>query len=71
MSYLCSNQIKQYEYEGFVSPINTFSKDKAKKIRNEIELIEEKMPDELKNSGRYNAHLISPLLDEITHDSRC
>ena len=40
MSYLSSNQLKQYEDEGFVSPINIFSKDKAKEIRNEIELIE-------------------------------
>ncbi len=70
MSYLSSNQLKQYEDEGFVSPINIFSKDKAKEIRNEIELIENKMPEELKNSGRYNAHLISPLLDEVTHNSK-
>ena len=70
MSYLSSNQPKQYEDEGFVSPINIFSKDKAKEIRNEIELIENKMPEELENSGRYNAHLISPLLDEVTHDSK-
>ena len=70
MSYLSSNQLKQYEDEGFVSPINIFSKDKAKEIRNEIELIENKTPNELKNSGRYNAHLISPLLDEVTHNSK-
>ena len=70
MSYLSSNQLKQYKDEGFVSPINIFSKDKAKEIRNEIELIENKMPKELKNSGRYNAHLISPLLDEVTHNSK-
>ena len=70
MSYLSSNQLKQYENEGFVSPINIFSKDKAKEIRNEIELIENKMPEELKNSGRYNAHLISPLLDEVTHNPK-
>jgi len=70
MSYLSSNQLKQYEDEGFVSPINIFSKDKANEIRNEIELIENKMPEELKNSGRYNAHLISPLLDEVTHNSK-
>jgi len=69
MSYLSSNQLKQYDNEGFVSPINIFSKDKAKEIRNEIELIENEMPEELKNSGRYNAHLISPLLDEVTHNS--
>ena len=70
MTYLSSNQLKQYEDEGFVSPINIFSKEKAKEIRNEIELIENKMPEELKNSGRYNAHLISPLLDEVTHNSK-
>jgi len=70
MSYLSSNQLKQYEDEGFVSPINIFSKDKAKEIRNEIELIENDMPEELDHSGRYNAHLISPLLDEVTHNSK-
>ena len=70
MTYLTSNQLKQYEDEGFVSPINIFSKDKAKEIRNEIELIENKIPGELEKSGRYNAHLISPLLDEVTHNSK-
>ena len=64
MSYLSPNQLKQYEDEGFISPINIFSKDKAKEIRNEIELIEKKLPGELDKSGRYNAHLISPLLDD-------
>ena len=70
MSYLSSNQLKQYEDEGFVSPINIFSKEKAKEIRNEIELIEKKIPEELEKSGRYNAHMISPLLDEVTHNSK-
>ena len=70
MTYLSSNQLKQYEVEGFVSPINIFSKEKSKEIRNEIELIEKKMPEELEKSGRYNAHLISPLLDEVTHNSK-
>ena len=69
MTYLTSNQLKQYEDEGFVSPINIFSKEKAKEIRNEIEFIEKDMPEELEKSGRYNAHLISPLLDEVTHNS--
>ena len=68
MPYLSSNQLKQYNDEGFISPIDIFSKDKASKIRKEIELIEEKMPAELNKSGRYNAHLISPLLDKVTHD---
>lgn len=70
MTYLSPNQLKQYKDEGFVSPINIFSKEKAKKIRNEIELIEKDLPEELEKSGRYNAHLISPLLDEVTHDPK-
>ena len=69
MPYLSSNQLKQYYDEGFISPIDIFSKNKASKIRKEIELIEEKIPAELNKSGRYNAHLISPLLDKVTHDS--
>lgn len=70
MSYLSSNQLKQYKDAGFVSPINIFSKEKAKEIREEIELIENKIPGELEKSGRYNAHLISPLLDEVTHNPK-
>ena len=70
MAYLSSNQLKQYKDEGFVSPINVFSKEKANKIRNEIELIEKRIPKELEKSGRYNAHLISPLLDEVTHNPK-
>ena len=70
MTYLLLNQLKQYEDKGFVSPINIFSKDKAKKIRNEIEIIEKKIPGELEKSGRYNAHLISPLLDEVAHNPK-
>ena len=70
MSYLSPNQLKQYEDEGFVSPINIFSKEKAKEIRDEIELIEKEMPEELEKSGRYNSHLISPLLDEVTHNPK-
>ena len=70
MTNLSANQLKQYEDEGFVSPIDIFSKEKAKEVRNEIELIEKEMPGELEKSGRYNAHLISPLLDEVTHNPK-
>ena len=68
MTYLTSNQLKQYENEGFVSQLDIFSTGKAAEIRNEIESIEREMPNELEKSGRYNAHLISPLLDEVTHN---
>ena len=70
MSNLSANQLKQYEDEGFISPIDIFSKNRAHEIRQEIELIEREMPGELVKSGRYNSHLISPLLDKVTHDSK-
>ena len=50
MTNLSANQLKQYEDEGFVSPIDIFSKEKSKEIRNEIELIEKEMPGELEKS---------------------
>ena len=70
MSNLSTNQLKQYRDEGFVSPIDIFSNERVNAIRKEIEFIEEKIPEELNKSGRYNAHLISPLLDSVTHDSK-
>jgi chlorinating enzyme len=70
MSNLSANQLKQYKNEGFISPIDIFSNDRAIEIRKEIELIEEKIPGELNKSGRYNSHLISPLLDKVTHDTK-
>ena len=70
MSYLSLKQIKKYNVDGFISPIDIFSEEKAKSIRNEIEIIEQKFPNELEKSGRYNAHLISPLLDSVVHNSK-
>ena len=53
MSYLSSNQLKQYDDEGFVCPINIFSKEKAKEIRNEIEFIEkEARPKRTRTRGK-------------------
>jgi len=46
MTYLSPNQLKQCKDEGFVSPTDIFSKDKANEIRKEIGLIEEIIPSE-------------------------
>ena len=70
MTYLSSNQLKQYEEEGYLSPIDILSSSEALEAREEIELIEKKMPHEINNSGRYNVHLISPKLDSIVHNSK-
>ncbi len=70
MTYLTSNQLKQYEYQGYVSPIEVLSISDALEARREIELIEKKLPNEIDKSGRYNVHLISPKLDSIVHNSK-
>jgi len=70
MTYLSSNQLKQYEDQGYISPIEVLSRSEALEAREEIELIEKKMPNEIDKSGRYNVHLISPKLDSIVHNSK-
>ena len=70
MTYLNSNQLKQYNEEGYVAPLDVLTKEEALEARNEVELIEKEMPNEIDKSGRYNAHLISPKLDTIVHNSK-
>ena len=69
MSKLTTDQIQQYHKEGYVAPIEVLTREEALEVRNEIELIENRFPNELNNSGRYNVHLISPKLDEVVHNS--
>ena len=65
--HLSSNQIKQYEQDGYVAPIDVLSKDEAKEIRDEIEYIEKKWPEELVGLGRNYVHLISPVFNKICY----
>ena len=68
MTNLSSNQLKQYNDNGYVAPIDILSTEEAFIARQEIELIEKEMPSEIDKSGRYNVHLISPELDKIVHN---
>ena len=70
MPNLSSNQLKQYNDEGYIAPINILSTEEAIAARKEIELIEKKIPNEINKKGRYNVHLISPKLDAIVHNSK-
>jgi non-haem Fe2+, alpha-ketoglutarate-dependent halogenase len=70
MSNLSSNQLKQYNDQGYVAPIDVMSKDDAFKIRKEIEIIENKWPNELEGIGRNYVHLISPVFDKICHNNK-
>ena len=49
MTYLSSNQLKQYEDQGYISPIEVLSNSEALEAREEIELIEKKLPNGDKN----------------------
>ena len=64
------NQIEDYNNKGYVSPINIFSKQEAKEIREEIEKIEKKWPEALTGLNRNYVHLISPVFDKICHNSK-
>ena len=70
MPSLTSDQLKQYEEEGFVAPIDILSKEEAKEVREEIEFIEKKWPDELEGLGRNYIHLISPVFDKICNNKK-
>ena len=70
MSSLNEKQLKDYEDHGFVAPIDVLTLEEAKKIKEEIEYIEKKWPDELIGLGRNNVHYISPIFDQVCHNSK-
>ena len=70
MSFLNEKQLKDYEDHGFVAPINVLTLEEAIKIKEEIEYIEKKWPDELIGLGRNNVHYISPIFDQVCHNSK-
>ena len=65
MPKLSSNQLQEYNDNGYVTPIKVLTKDQAFETRKEIENIETKWSDELKGAGRNYVYMISPILDEV------
>ena len=70
MNFLNVKQLEDYENHGFVSPIDVLTLEEATKIKEEIEYIEKKWPDELIGLGRNNVHYISPIFDQVCHNSK-
>jgi len=70
MSCLNAKQLKDYEDQGFVAPIDILTAEEVKKIKEEIEYIEKKWPNELVGLGRNNVHYISPVFDQVCHNSK-
>ena len=67
---LTADQIKDYEDNGYISPIDILSKDESNEIREEIERIEKDWPNELDGLGRNYIHFISPVFDKIPHNQK-
>ena len=59
MPMLSNKELKDYNDNGFVAPIDVLSLKEAETIKKEIEHIEKKWPDELVGLGRNNVHYLS------------
>ncbi len=70
MSSLTSEQIKKYEEEGYIAPIDVLTKKETVEVRKEIEFIEKKWPNELDGLGRNYIHLISPVFDKVCNNTK-
>ena len=70
MSMLTDKELKNYKDNGYVAPIDVLSLEEVEEIKKEIEHIEKKWPDELVGLGRNNVHYISPVFDQVCHNSK-
>jgi len=70
MSNLSLEQINQYKEDGYIAPIDVLTKNEAEEVKKEIEYIEKKWPNEIQGLGRNYVHLISPVLDKVSHNSK-
>ena len=70
MPKLTSEQHEQYQEKGFIAPLDALTKTEAEEVKNEIEFIEKKWPNELNGLGRNYVHLISPIFDKVVHNSK-
>ena len=70
MRGLNEKQLRDYNDNGFIAPVDILSLKEAAEIKKEIEYIEKKWPDELIGLGRNNVHYISPVFDKVCHNAK-
>jgi len=70
VSKLTPEQQEQYKEKGFIAPLDALNKEETEEVKNEIEFIEKKWPNELNGLGRNYVHLISPIFDKVVHNSK-
>ena len=67
---LTGKQIKEYNENGYIAPIDILSLEQVKIIREEIDYVEKKWPNEINGLNRNNIHYYSPIFDQIVHNSK-
>ena len=70
MNNLNAKQLTDYKEKGYAATIDVLSSEETKEIKKEIEYIEKKWPEELVGLGRNNVHYISPVFDQVCHNSK-
>ena len=67
MGKLTFAEVKFYEKNGFLAPIDIFSEKEANEYRDELEKLEKKYPRELEGYNRNNVHQAATVFDKIAH----
>tara|TARA_Y100000590_G_scaffold272890_1_gene306398 strand:+ start:109 stop:942 length:834 start_codon:yes stop_codon:yes gene_type:complete len=67
---LTKQQITNYEKDGYISPINIFSKEEVRKFNKEFNFIENKWPEQINGLNRNNVHYYSKVFDKVVHNSK-
>ena len=67
---LTGKQIKEYNENGYIAPIDILSLEQVKIIREEIDYVEKKWPDEINGLNRNNIHYYSTIIDKLVHNSK-
>ncbi|MBV8393544.1 MAG: phytanoyl-CoA dioxygenase family protein [Alphaproteobacteria bacterium] len=64
---LTSDQITQYQRDGYVCPVDAFSTEQARKWRGELEAFERAEGQTMGRGHNFKPHLLFPWVDEIVH----
>jgi hypothetical protein len=64
---LTATQVEQYERDGFVCPVDAFSRDEAMRYRRRLEDFEARAGRQIGKGFNFKPHLLFTWIDEIVH----
>src|SRR5262249_13838679 len=67
MKKLSSEQIAQYERDGYICPVDGFSAEQADAWRGRLEAFEQGEGQKMTRGHNFKPHLLFPWVDEIVH----